>query len=153
MNTVLRLRGQDIDGGTTCCLRSQLACIVKSLMSQLGEVTWYAADVDVFGTTPLPPGDVPMAIGTSQQLLDAMKDVNQFLRGVFLAVKPKESPPRFRPSIDTEDPVDVELGDAEVELRTLDTTYFEILTTHKGIADRIVDRFGKTVVADVAQAK
>ena len=148
MNLILRLRGESIDGRHVCCLGSQLARIVTSLMGQLADVSWYIADVEVIGTSRLAQGQTPQFVGQSHQFVALVQDVDQFLRGVFLAVRGGRLQPHFRERIDTEDPVNVDLGDALVEIRAFDTTYFELLTMDSAIAAVGAAGFGVNILSE-----
>jgi hypothetical protein len=147
MNIVVRLRGENIDGGYVCCRGSQLARIVTALIDQLGDLTWYGADIEIYGVSNLSKGDLPRLIGNTNRFLKEIQTIDQFLRGVFLGVGGSNANPRFRENMDTEDPVDVDLGDAVVEIRAFDTTFFEIITRDKNLAATLVDNFGVSEVA------
>jgi hypothetical protein len=146
MNGILRLRGEDIDGRNVCCLGSQLAQIVAAVEKYLGVVNWYAADVEVVGPSSLAQGSTSEFVGGSDKLISVAGGIDQFLRGVFLAVSAEKAKPKFREFIDTEDPVDVDLGDALVEIRAFDTTFFEILTPDKTFAGILSGAFHVTPV-------
>jgi hypothetical protein len=87
-------------------------------------------------------------IGRTREFLPAVQQVDQFLRGVFLAVRPEKKEPHFRELIDTEDPVDVDLGDAVVEIRAFDTTFFEVLTKDESVLSAITNAFGAKTVPE-----
>jgi hypothetical protein len=142
MTFVLRLPGQVIDGHHICCLGSQLTQIVTLLNELLGDLTWYVADIDTVGESRYPSTPTPDRVGDSHQLVDLFQKVDQFLRGVFIAVKAEVVDPQLRTDVDTEDPVSVDLGDAIVEIRAFDTSYFEIITRDDRIADFLSRTFG-----------
>jgi hypothetical protein len=148
MSLIIRLRAEAFDGRSVCCLGSQLARLVAELKGAMGEVVWYAADIDLVGPAPIPRGRGPQLLGGSDRLIELAEKVDQLLRGVFLAVPADNAAPHFRDAIDTEDPVDVELGDARVEIRAFDTTYFEVLTTEPAIATFAEDAFGVGVASE-----
>ena len=147
---VLRLSGEAVNGRRLCGLGSQLARIVTLASAVLGEVVWYGADVEIVGNSSLASlisSPAPYPVGQSRQLVAFAESVDQFLRGVFLAVKVEKSHPQFRSYVDTEDPVDADLGDAILEVRAFDTTCFEMLTKDKGVADSLAQAFGVKVAS------
>jgi hypothetical protein len=142
MNYLFRLSGEIVDGQPVCCLGSQLAHIVSLLSECLGEVVWYSTDVDLVGHGFPVPAQTLQVLGRSPRLIELANKVDQFLRGVFLAVDAKIPIPQFRKDIDTEDAVEAELGNAIIEIRTFDTTYFELYTQDSQLAEYIERTFG-----------
>lgn len=153
MNIVIRLSAESIDGGHICCLGSQLASIVSVLGQSLGDVVWYAADVDSIGVVLPICKQSPCLIGHSNRLIELVEHIDQFLRGVFLAVDPQKTNPQFRSDIDTEDSIEADLGDALVEIRAFDTTFFEILTNKEQIGAVLAKTFTIHVVSVMVQFK
>jgi hypothetical protein len=142
MNYVFQLTGKIVDGQRVCCLGPQLARIVTILTKCLGEAVWYSTDVDFVGQGfPMPSQNLQL-LGRSSRLIELANRVDQFLRGVFLAVDAKSTSPQFRKDMDTEDSIDAEPGDALVEIRTFDTTFFELHTQDGKIAEFIARTFG-----------
>jgi hypothetical protein len=146
MNLVLRLPGKTIDGGRFSCRGSQLASVVTVLSTSLADRIWYVTDVDALSDTFHPLPESLTRIGESQELIECLRQVDQFLRGVFLAVKAEVTEPKFRPDMDTEDPIDADLGSAVVEIRAFDTAYIEVITSDKWIADFVAETFGVQII-------
>ena len=133
-NSILRWSARDIDGGRLCCLGSQLASLINIISGELGEIHWYAADVEANSFTQLPEGRTLELVGNSQVLIDLALRVNQFNRGVFVCYGSRDSTIYARDWIDTEDPCDMDLGNSILEIRAFDVSFFEILTNRKLIA-------------------
>jgi len=147
MNFRLQLSGESIEGDIISCLGSQLARIVRVATDFFGEKVWYVANVDFFGKKMQLSTRTPVRIGNPEQFIEFVQSIDQFLYGVFLAVEINISNPRFREDINTEDSISVDLGDATLEIRAFDTSYFEILTREKQIADMLAEVFSVQAVS------
>lgn len=143
MLRVVRLRSENIDGSKVCGLGSQLQLIVESIANRLGDVDWYAADIDVLNAKVLQSSTATQRVGRTGALLELLQRGYQFLRGVFIAVDSQIQRPRLRQLVDTEDPSDTDLGNSLLEIRAFDSTYFEVVTRDFCVVTDLVEAFGR----------
>ena len=121
------------------CLGQQFANIIEILMKDIPAVVWYASDVDSIGdnsfishyTSPY-----PQKIGSTEELLEFVKKVDQFLSGVFLAF-PVDKGDVLSESFYTEDEPYRSIGEAILEIRPFDTSYFEVYSYRKELIKKL----------------
>lgn len=113
------------------CLGSQLKSIVKTLSELIEPHIWFGADVDAFSPVPQKLGINSFQlrkIGDDHSLVNLCENIEQFLSGVFIAVKEKNQ--NFKCSellAGTEDEPfrALNLDGILIEIRAFDTSCFE----------------------------
>lgn len=127
----------------TSCVGRQLAELLRAIEELHPNLKWYAADVQTIG--PFPPlrrDPVPTLMGDTEAMIQAVRRVEQFESGVFAGVPRSVDRPEFRSGgLWTEDEDAADLGDAIVEVRAFDTSYWFVATTDTELADGILGRF------------
>ena len=127
------------------CLGEQLEKILEliELYPSTKNAVWYASDVD---SSPIPDcirnfaDFIPKKIGDTSNLILICKNVDQFLSGVFFAFS-KDIGDQLNKGFETEDTSFRDIGDAILEIRAFDTTFFEIYTSDYELARKISERF------------
>jgi len=112
-------------------------CAVESVVPQL---RWYGADVRAIGTDLFDVARAgPAEVGSTAEVIRRAEFVFQFESGVFVAYGNAEPHPVLRSeALDTEDPDDVDIGSAIVEVRTFDTTYILLLTDRHDVVTAVL---------------
>ena len=132
---------------TVICLGTQLISIVNSIKGLLPEHIWYGADVDAFGkgvrNYNLESFQLTM-IGTDRQFIEYCSGVEQFIWGVFLGIRCVVDPQTIQGiELGTEDepfrPIDCD--GILLEIRTFDTTYFEISSEDLDLIKKISELY------------
>ena len=134
--------GPDIFRSVTSCLGEQLVSLLRIIQEVHPDLKWYAADVDANGPLPVPRGEpTPILIGDATALIEIAHRVNQFNSGVFVGVPSRIEKPTFRAGgLWTEDEDAAELGDATIEVRAFDWSYWSIATADPNLAQSIRQR-------------
>lgn len=129
----------------TACLGEQLVALLRSIQELRPDLKWYVADVQTIGPSLVPRREpTPVFIGDAGALVQAVQRVDQFESGVFAGVPSSIDLPAFRPGgLWTEDEEAADLGDAAVELRAFDTSYWSIATAEPNLAKTIRKRLGQ----------
>ncbi len=109
------------------------------MTSRVGVEHWYYGDVETNSPSPFAREPGMHQISSIDQLIKIAEGVDQFQRGVFVASP--HATPRFRPNLNTEDPEFADLGDADIEIRAFDTTYFELYVRDEELARDLAERF------------
>lgn len=142
---LLIISGEHIDGQPFSCLGEQLAMLIGAIASLTADCLWFAGDVNTTAGYPFfapQGGTVCVEVGQTQAVIAAVRMYVQFTDGVFLAV------PRERRSlienviVRTEAPTYMQLAGALVEIRTFDTSYFEVYSASTEIIGSLQRRFG-----------
>ncbi len=148
------LKSNNIDSDSTACTGNQLTMIISSLKNVLKDYLWYIADIEYNyyninsfddSKEKLPtPKIKPLLIGNSEKLIEYLKNVDQFMSGVFLAVNNIDTKIKWPQDIifDTENPTPY-LEQAEIDIRAIDTSFFEIFTSNEQIMDQLNKSFVK----------
>jgi hypothetical protein len=142
------------DGAT--CLGSQLITIVEFLKTELKTHAWYAADVDAFSDLPSERGVNTWKlgkIGNDECLIEFCKEIHQFIWGVFIAVDSEwagqdTSQLEIATESDLFRPID--LDGVLVEIRTFDTSYFQIYSEDEHLMNRLARKFGAEIESNTA---
>ena len=139
---ILRIDGGLIDRGSTSCTGKQMGELLAHIDPWVRNCDWYILDIKTNNSV-----DVVPSCGQAQRLSrkalgDVCARVDQFLSGIFLAVPSDLSQPRLHLEAETEDEPSSDIGDALVELRAFDTSYFEIYTPSLGLAENLQNLFG-----------
>jgi len=131
-------------GNEPPCLGSQLVKLLHVIDAICPNLTWYAADIQAVGEFPIPHGE-PRAriVGDSEALAHMSTGVDQFESGVFAGVPRSLTKPTFRAGgLWTEDEENADLGDAIIELRAFDTSYWSIAATESKVVKYVLDQIG-----------
>lgn len=148
MNHYLDIPGEKIDGNKFACLGTQLICVFSKCEVIAGPLSWYGADIEFTGASSIQQEErAPRLIGNTALLIELSQSVDQYYRGVFIAVKTDLANPQFRDWVDTEDPVDMELESAILEIRAFDTHFIELITREEKIAVMMSEFFGVPVMS------
>lgn len=135
--------GPEAFGSETSCLGEQLVRLLQVIQELHPELKWYVADVQTIGL-PLSSRrePVPSLFGDTEALLQEVRKVEQFESGVFIGVPHSLDRPAFRNGgLWTEDEEAADLGDAVVEVRAFDTSYWLIATADTQLARHVLERF------------
>lgn len=114
------------------CLSSQLKSIIENLSKLIGPHVLFCADIDAFSPMPKKLGFDSFELkkmGNDSSLINLCENIDQFLSGVFIAVREKNpSQQCLELLIDTEDDQfrSLDLDGVIIEIRAFDTSYFEI---------------------------
>lgn len=121
------------------CLGTQLVTLLELIEIGHPSLRWYLGDIQTIGPSPIHGrSPIPVLLGDTNTLVQAARNVEQFESGVFSGVPTTVSHPKFRDGgLFTEDEEAADLGDAIVELRAFDTTYWSIATTESDLSDAI----------------
>lgn len=124
----------------------QLSEIVLAAASTTVELIWYYDDVLTLGHSPFAArSESPRFIGDSLTLARAAQQVGQFESGVFAAVLASVSSPRFRVGgLWTEDELDADLGEALIEIRAFDFSYWDIISRNAELIEAIKEICSRT---------
>lgn len=134
-NFLLRLDGDLLSSEGVSCTGLQLIKILKCFENFLPRCNWYAADMSannvVMELSPFSE-PFPKCLESFEQLLYLSFQVDQFYSGIIFAV-PEETKVLFWPdrSYITDDFPEKLLGEAIIELRLFDTSYFEIYSSEE----------------------
>lgn len=129
-------------GDVLACLGPQLILILSAVQGARSDLAWYVADVETIGPSPVRERTpVPVLVGDVDALIRAVAPVEQFECGVFSGVPAAVSQPAFRSGgLWTEDEDTADIGDAVVEIRAFDTSYWIISTSDRRIAAAVEKR-------------
>jgi len=130
----------DVFGEDAACLGPQLEQLVKVLHLNDNSEQWYYADVETNGASSFSCAPGLHKVGNSEDFANLLVGTDQFQSGVFLVSR--ISSPRFRANPTTEDTHLVDLGDADVEIRAFDTTYFEVYSRDLDLLERLSNTYG-----------
>ncbi len=114
------------------CLGSQLKSIIQNLIELIEPLVWFCADVDAISPIPEKLGIDSFQlrkIGDSHSLINLCENIDQFLSGVFIAIKEKNHNFKWTDLyIGTEDEQfrSLNLDGVLIEIRAFDTAYFEL---------------------------
>lgn len=129
---LIRLTNKAFSHDQVVCTGSQLKSIVKNLSELIGSHVWFGADVDAISPIPQKLGIDSFElrkIGDIYLLINLCENIDQFLSGVFIAVKEKNrNSICSRLRIGTEDDQfrPLNLNGILIEIRAFDTSYFEL---------------------------
>jgi hypothetical protein len=87
---LIRLDKRAFSPEQVVCLGSQLKSVIKNLSELIEPHVWFCADIDAFSPIPKKLGIDSFRlnkIGNSSSLINICENVNQFLSGVFIAVR------------------------------------------------------------------
>ncbi|MGL5263781.1 MAG: hypothetical protein ACRDAI_04290 [Candidatus Rhabdochlamydia sp.] len=126
------------------CLGTQLISIVHALKDSLSEHLWYGADVVAVGknATNYNVNDIQAnLIGNDLHFIRYCSGIDQFIWGVFLCVDSRFNSQNIE--LETEDPSfrPIACNGILLEIRTFDTTFFEIYSEDKKITEIISRQF------------
>lgn len=135
---ILRISGKLIDGESVSCTGKQMRELLVRVEPWVRNCNWYMLDIKMNNSVDLPLGTAQGGQALSEEALrDFCGLVDQFTSGIFLAV-PRGIP---QPALDldavTEDEPSSDIGDARLEIRAFDTSYFEIYTPVSELAERL----------------
>lgn len=134
------------------CLGSQLKSVIQKLSELIESHIWFCADVDALSPMPEKLGIDTFRlkkIGYSSSLINLCENINQFLSGVFIAVKEINQnlkcpdlcvgteDERFRP---------LNLDGVLIEIRAFDTSYFELYSEDEVLMKKISKIYNVEVV-------
>ena len=143
------IRGSAFTKEDTECTGQQLSTILTEIRDLTQSYCWYVVDIlapgqqviELFGEQG--NKQIPLNIGSTEDLIAFVSPITQFESGLFLAVNKKSkdaiswNPDEF----DTEDLEHIE--PAALLIRAFDTSYFEISSKENAIIDRLVNKFKK----------
>jgi len=140
---LIRLDKKAFSHNQVVCLGSQLKSIVKNLSELIEPHVWFGADVDAISPMPKKLGVDSFQlgkIGDSHSLINLCENIDQFLSGVFIAVKEKNQ--NFKCSelrIGTEDEQfrPLNLDGILIEIRAFDTSYFEVYSDNSVLMEKL----------------
>lgn len=125
------------------CLGSQLKSIVENLSELMEFHVWFGADVDAISPMPKKLGIDSFQlrkIGDDQSLISLCENIDQFLSGVFVAVKEiKQNCKYSELRVGTEDEQfrSLSLDGILIEIRAFDTSCFEVYSDDPILIERL----------------
>ena len=134
------------------CLGSQLITIVNILKNVLIPHTWYAADVNACSTIPKKMSIDSFSlkkIGDDSMLVQICAEIDQFLSGVFFAISDHYFDQNVEYiEVETEDKQfrPVPLNGVIIEIRTFDTSFFELYAESENILKKIENKFSVEII-------
>ena len=149
---VIRLGIGEFPGARAACQGEQIAEVISLIAEVVPSLIWFAADTSTLGLQLVPSRcPSPARLGTTLELIDRVRLVEQFEDGVLIGVPESVTDPRFRDGgVWTDDKSVVDLCDSIVEIRTFDTTFIEILSSEQRILDKLTYRFAPFTHSDDA---
>lgn len=141
---LLRLTGQMLDKQPFSCTGKQLTVLLHAISTWVRASKWYIFDVSTNSRIPefLKTKEEFQEAVTLEELTSASMRVEQFLSGVFIAVPVNAGHPDWRPNFLTEDDPPNHIGNAIVEIRAFDTSYFEVYSESFGLMSHLKATFG-----------
>lgn len=130
------------------CLGSQLKSLIKNLSELIEPHIWFGANVDAFSPLPRKMGIASFRlekIGYDSSLILLCEKIDQFLSGVFLAVREKNQHLLYPDLlIDTEDERfrSLNVDGVLIEIRAFDTSYFELYSEDLILMNNISKIYG-----------
>ncbi len=118
--------------------------ILHCLKPFINNGVWYGSDVDTLGDNLKIENlmnEFPRKIGTTEELLHLAENVHQFQSGVFILM-PKDYGEQLDIEYYTEDEPFRDLGDAILEIRTFDTSFFLVYSNDLQVIDTLSKEFG-----------
>jgi hypothetical protein len=105
---------------------------------------WFAGDVRTTGDSPAFDWREPIfkEVGDTRALVMLASEIDQFESGVFLAVPFELSSGIEGVVAETESPRGAIWKESKVEIRTFDTSYFELYTSDRNIRDTVLNQLG-----------
>jgi len=125
------------------CLGSQLHSIIKIVNDLIEPHIWFGADIDAISPIPEKLGIDSFQlrkIGDNFSLMNLCRNIDQFLSGVFLAVKEKNQNVKCHDfNIGTEDEQfrPLSIDGVLLEIRAFDTSYFELYSDDIFLMEKI----------------
>lgn len=134
---LITLKAKDFYPDNFVCLGSQLITIVRHLQPLLTPHIWFAADIDTF---------ILKKIGDDEAMIKMCSEVDQFLSGDFCAIENQYAEQNLSSlEVATEDeqfrPIDI--NGVLIEIRAVDTSYFEIYSEDRDLIRGIAKKFNK----------
>ncbi len=129
------------------CLGTQLISIINFLKDFLPKHIWYGADVDAVGKGAMKTDmkDIKLnLIGTDFQFIQYCSGIDQFIWGVFLCIDSNISSQNILDiELETEDEPfrSIACNGIIIELRTFDTSFFEIYSEDEMIIKKLANKF------------
>lgn len=128
----------------TICTGDQLKQLLLELTATL---VWYGADITgLFPSSSILANSeqhCPQRLGNSLRLINLVEDIDQFFSGVFLGMASGDEAGEL--SLSTEDEEFRDIGNALIEIRAFDTSYFEIYSSDSNLIQRLKQKFGGKV--------
>lgn len=144
----IQLEPKNFPPGQVVCLGSQLIAIVNCIKHTLAPHTWYGADIIAVGKE-IKKHNLSRVflkeIGTDLSMIELCSGTDQFLSGVFLAIRNEFSNQKLdNIEADTEDEEfrPLNIGGVLIEIRAFDTSFFEIFSEDELLIKKISDTFG-----------
>jgi len=137
-----RIDPEELNGSDIACLGSQLRLILSVLESSVMDYEWYAADVLANNSVQgLPEGPEPVFIGRTEEVMSMASLVDQFQSGLFFAVTAGE---KFiwMDRYGTEDERSFCKHNTHLEIRAMDTSYFEVYSRSQALMEYLSQAFG-----------
>lgn len=143
---VLRLTGKMIDEDSVSCTGKQFKELLRQLDPWVRTCVWHVSDVKTNNCLPLTATcGLPDQTIEPESLSDVCAQIDQLLSGIFLAVSSELESPRLNLGLTTEEEPSSDLGDAILEIRAFDTSYFEIYTGQPTLLDKLHCLYGAEV--------
>ncbi|NGX36928.1 MAG: hypothetical protein K1000chlam2_00074 [Chlamydiae bacterium] len=125
------------------CLGSQLISIIKNLSELIESHIWFCADIDAISPIPQKLGVDSFQltkIGDDPSLVNLCENIDQFLSGVFIAIREKDQNLKYSDlCVGTEDDQfrSLDLDGVLIEIRAFDTSYFEIYSENQELINKL----------------
>ncbi|MFW5436371.1 hypothetical protein [Paenibacillus apiarius] len=120
------------------CLGEQLAEILSAIYEETKACNWYVFDVDCNTHNSEEFFNSPFCrIDSTECLINESKMVDQFLSGVFIAIKGEVAEWNLEHLPTTEEKEGLQHEQALVEIRAFDTSYFEVYGLESKVEEKL----------------
>lgn len=142
-----RLSSDAFPNAQGMCLGVQLALLIDLVEVRNNDCVWYGADLEANQKLIQAEENslTPTLIGGHNEMKSLAISVDQFFRGVFLCVPRRDSNNILELQFATEDPPFRSISPACLEIRTVDTSYFEIYSSNVNLIDVVSETFKANV--------
>ncbi len=131
---MLKVTSKCLDNDSVECTGEQLSMLVNIISVTFEDLTWYASDVDMMPYMDfwkMYHDDDLKIVGETKKLEDMSRIVPQFLSGVFIAIQNSDIGGPSIKNFSTEEEMFVDIGNASIQIRAFDTSYFEVYLSKK----------------------
>lgn len=140
----IKLSGKEINNEIACTTGSQLVKTLQIIKEDLIECVWYCGDISTnhdLRTGSSKQRVESFKIEDTEQLIQLAIQVDQFLSGVFVAIPKNIYYLSLDHDFDTESDPTNDLGEAILEIRAFDTSFFEFYSSKPEIIGRLTEYF------------
>jgi hypothetical protein len=141
---IIELSGKEINNEIVCTTGFQMTKVLQIIKEDLLNCIWYCGDIstncNIFDDSSKSRKEY-FKLEDTEQLMKFAMQIDQFLSGVFLAIPKSICHPNLEYNFDTERESTTDLGDAILEIRAFDTSFFEFYSSRTEITERLTEYF------------